>query len=192
MSVQHIGEIIWKAMPDGPEKYQAYLCSREWAERRNAVMKRANFLCERCGGNTVNVVHHLTYAGKYNERLEDLQGICNGCHEFIHGKTDVDPLAMRINAMLRERPLVFPQPEHEQLGDWTTICCPFCKCDCCHINAPSHDRSSPDGNQGRITIQMACECGHAWDIVFAGDQGTLRACIRNGRELSIEEFFGNA
>jgi hypothetical protein len=36
-------------------------------------------------------VHHLTYARKYKERLEDLAGWCNACHEFTHGKTDVDP-----------------------------------------------------------------------------------------------------
>jgi len=35
--------------------------------------------------------HHLTYERKYSERVEDLQGICNGCHEFIHGKSDFDP-----------------------------------------------------------------------------------------------------
>jgi hypothetical protein len=37
-------------------------------------------------------VHHLTYERKYHERLEDLQGLCEGCHEFTHGKRNRDPL----------------------------------------------------------------------------------------------------
>jgi hypothetical protein len=39
----------------------------------------------------MDCVHHLTYARKYEERLEDLAGWCNACHEFTHWKTDVDP-----------------------------------------------------------------------------------------------------
>ena len=35
----------------------------------------------------------MTYIRKYNERLEDLRGICQGCHNFTHGKSDVDPAA---------------------------------------------------------------------------------------------------
>jgi hypothetical protein len=37
-------------------------------------------------------VHHLTYARKYRERLEDLAGWCNACHDFTHGKSDEDPI----------------------------------------------------------------------------------------------------
>ena len=37
-------------------------------------------------------LHHLTYEHKYNEPLEDLQGLCEACHEFVHGKRNRDPL----------------------------------------------------------------------------------------------------
>jgi hypothetical protein len=47
----HVRDILWQAMPDGPEKYQAYLCSREWAERKEAVKKRCGGICERCHTN---------------------------------------------------------------------------------------------------------------------------------------------
>jgi hypothetical protein len=36
-------------------------------------------------------VHHLTYARKYDEPIEDLAGWCNACHQFTHGKSDYDP-----------------------------------------------------------------------------------------------------
>lgn len=83
--------MTWMSVADDREKYKAYLCSREWAVLRNAVRERCGGKCERCGRNPMDCVHHLTYARKYEERLEDLAGWCNACHEFTHGKTDVDP-----------------------------------------------------------------------------------------------------
>lgn len=78
---------------DDKEKYQAYLCSREWAEKREAVRARAFNRCERCKVLPMEACHHLTYARKYNEKLEDLQAICNACHQFTHGKSEFDPLS---------------------------------------------------------------------------------------------------
>lgn len=81
----------WRSIADDREKYQAYLCSREWAEKKKAVHERAKDKCERCGVMPIDAVHHLTYARKYNEQLEDLQAICQPCHNFTHGKTNFDP-----------------------------------------------------------------------------------------------------
>lgn len=83
----------WKEIQDDTkEKYALYLCSREWAEKRRAVHERAGGVCERCRKNSIDAVHHLTYARKYAELPEDLQGICSGCHLFTHGRSDIDPL----------------------------------------------------------------------------------------------------
>lgn len=81
----------WRSIGDGKEKYQAYLCSREWSEKKEAVRKRSRGVCERCRVNGMNAVHHLTYERKYAERLEDLQAICNQCHDFTHAKSQYDP-----------------------------------------------------------------------------------------------------
>lgn len=83
----------WQTCADEREKYQLYLCSREWAEKRNAVRKRCGGICERCFIHPMYAVHHLTYARKYAELTEDLQGLCTFCHEFTHGHGDHDPLA---------------------------------------------------------------------------------------------------
>jgi replicative DNA helicase len=82
----------WRQIENEREKYMAYLCSREWAEKREAVRGRANGLCERCRSFPMDACHHLTYARKYAEELSDLQAICEPCHDYIHGKSDFDPL----------------------------------------------------------------------------------------------------
>jgi hypothetical protein len=81
----------WKSMPEGKEKYQAYLCSREWGLKKEAVRKRCGGICERCCVNEMDHTHHLTYARKYNEPLEDLRALCKPCHEYTHGKAGHDP-----------------------------------------------------------------------------------------------------
>ena len=81
----------WKTETDEKEKYALYLASREWSVLKESVKKRSGGICERCKLNKSNAVHHLTYARKYMERLDDLQDICNPCHEFTHGKREDDP-----------------------------------------------------------------------------------------------------
>jgi hypothetical protein len=66
------------------EKYQQYLCSHKWWAIRNAVIERCNGICEECRLRDVEHVHHLTYARKYKERLEDLKALCKCCHDRIH------------------------------------------------------------------------------------------------------------
>ncbi len=82
----------WKEiLGDTREKYSLYLCSREWSELKRAVHCRAHGICERCHLNPIGAVHHLTYARKYAELLDDLAGWCEGCHAFTHAKSDEDP-----------------------------------------------------------------------------------------------------
>lgn len=86
----------WKTITDAKKKYAAYLCSREWCEKREAVRERARDTCERCRVLPMQACHHLNYTNKYNENLEDLQAICTPCHEFTHGKSDFDPAAYKM------------------------------------------------------------------------------------------------
>lgn len=72
------------------EKYQAYLCSREWGLRREAVIARSGGICERCKLNAGTAVHHKTYKRIYNEPLSDLIHLCDDCHDYIHGRGHVD------------------------------------------------------------------------------------------------------
>lgn len=85
----------WQRMPEGREKYQAYLCGREWSVLKEAVLTRSGGVCERCFANEMDHVHHLTYERKYKERLDDLQAICKPCHDFVHAKSEYDPARNR-------------------------------------------------------------------------------------------------
>jgi hypothetical protein len=65
-------------------RYREYLNSPAWKARRRAVLERSGGTCERCRKYPVDEVHHLTYAHFFDEPLEDLQGVCSGCHDFLH------------------------------------------------------------------------------------------------------------
>jgi hypothetical protein len=83
----------WQDMPNGTSKYQAYLASREWSEKKNAVKLRAVDSCERCTDPCENlIVHHLTYERIYEEPLADLLGVCKDCHSYLHCFSKYDPL----------------------------------------------------------------------------------------------------
>lgn len=81
----------WKLSTNEREKYQLYLASREWAEKKEQVKSRSRGTCERCRYAAGEQVHHLTYARKYNEPLEDLMHLCEPCHEFLSAKSSHDP-----------------------------------------------------------------------------------------------------
>jgi hypothetical protein len=66
------------------ERYNAYLWSPEWRDRRARVMQRAGTLCEGCLEQRATQVHHLTYERKYREMLFDLVAVCDNCHAEIH------------------------------------------------------------------------------------------------------------
>jgi hypothetical protein len=84
------------------ERRQAYYCSREWGLKREAVHRRSGGICERCKRNPGAAVHHLTYARLFNEPLEDLWHLCHECHDFIHGRGDVDPIKITKSERLKK------------------------------------------------------------------------------------------
>lgn len=68
----------------GSSEYQEYLRSPEWQAKRQAVMRRANDICEGCGLAPATEVHHFTYDNIYQEFLWDLAALCRRCHERQH------------------------------------------------------------------------------------------------------------
>jgi hypothetical protein len=64
--------------------YHWYLASPSWYERRKWILKRANFLCEKCRKRPATVVHHRTYKRVFNEEPADLIALCGSCHAEIH------------------------------------------------------------------------------------------------------------
>ncbi|HMF21459.1 MAG TPA: HNH endonuclease signature motif containing protein [Pseudolabrys sp.] len=64
--------------------YNWYLGSAFWRERREHILKRANYTCEKCGKRPAAEVHHLTYIRIYQELPSDLVALCKPCHNEIH------------------------------------------------------------------------------------------------------------
>ena len=73
--------------------YQRYLASREWAVLREKVRERSGNRCEHCFNASQQAVHHLTYERLNHEDLADLLAVCNECHEFLSGKSNINPLS---------------------------------------------------------------------------------------------------
>ena len=64
--------------------YHEYLKTDEWGKKRQLVLNRCKNICEACGINQAEAVHHLTYEHIYDEFLFELIGICHKCHSKIH------------------------------------------------------------------------------------------------------------
>ncbi len=104
-----IAQQDWRSISDDKEKYQAYLCSRDWAKLKKAVHARADGKCERCGLFDIGAVHHVTYARKYEEDLADLAGWCKHCHAHEHAEHWFDPKEWN-NRIERMRQMGQPAP----------------------------------------------------------------------------------
>jgi len=66
------------------DDYGDYLSSKAWKEKRQKVMKRANWICEGCGENPASEIHHISYEHVKNEFLFELVAVCSDCHDRIH------------------------------------------------------------------------------------------------------------
>lgn len=66
-------------------EYHTYLASIDWADRREQVLIRANYMCECCEHFVATQVHHMTYERIGNELDTDLMAVCPFCHSLIHG-----------------------------------------------------------------------------------------------------------
>lgn len=65
------------------EKYNEYLGSQRWAEKRQRVLERDGGICQACRKRPATEVHHLTYDHVFNEPLFDLVSICRICHRAL-------------------------------------------------------------------------------------------------------------
>ncbi len=87
-------------------KYNEYMRSEKWFEKRERILKRDKGKCVLCNKDATQV-HHNTYerfGGK--ERLSDLVSLCKRCHEQHHGRV--------IHVTEKTKELVF---DSEFIGD---------------------------------------------------------------------------
>lgn len=67
-------------------QYHEYLESDAWKEKRQAILERDGFTCQRCAA-PAEVVHHVCYWNLFNEEPEDLISLCSDCHDILHQNT---------------------------------------------------------------------------------------------------------
>ncbi len=150
--------------------YHEYLASRDWALKREAVKERAGNICERCFLNSIKNVHHLSYANVGDEPLEDLQGLCRPCHEYLSAKRDDDPL----NGL--------PQPTRSinfQDGKFTEgelIKCFVCGFNCVRVTGPEYKEGQDNyqawaGRGDCLDVAFRCENGHRFILRFGVHKG---------------------
>ena len=78
------------------QRYEAYLQTPTWAEKRRMVLRRAHGICEGCGVRKATEVHHRTpyppgWPGSKlwlrHEKLFLLVALCTECHQDLHSST---------------------------------------------------------------------------------------------------------
>lgn len=85
--------------------YHRYMASREWALKKEAVKKRSGGYCERCKIAPMQNTHHLSYEHVGNEPLNELQGTCRPCHEYLSAKRNDDPAVQAFYDLINNNPI---------------------------------------------------------------------------------------
>lgn len=67
-------------------EYEEYLASEAWAQRRAAIIRNANGICQCCAHFPAIQAHHVTYERIGQEHESDLMAVCSFCHGLLHGK----------------------------------------------------------------------------------------------------------
>jgi hypothetical protein len=63
------------------QRYDQYLRSEEWQQKRSQRLKIDGYKCQRCGKPYDLQIHHLTYDRVYDEDVyNDLITLCDKCH----------------------------------------------------------------------------------------------------------------
>lgn len=65
--------------------YYGYLESNIWKRKRDWILNKNDFKCERCG-DKAKFVHHKTYDRVGYEKPEDLMTVCLSCHGKEHSE----------------------------------------------------------------------------------------------------------
>jgi hypothetical protein len=95
-----------------------YYESLEWLALRRQVWKRCGGVCEECQLLAMTIAHHRTYERFRHERLEDLQGVCERCHDYLHGRL-ISPTAEWLE---HQDSIDLEIEQAVTIGDWNHQC----------------------------------------------------------------------
>lgn len=66
------------------QEYNDYLQSDRFNALKMKVFRRDNFQCQICGSGKNLQAHHITYARRGHEHVDDLVTLCAKCHCEVH------------------------------------------------------------------------------------------------------------
>ena len=179
------------------EKYGKYLASREWALKKEEVKKRSRGRCERCCRNQSVAVHHLSYQHIYNEPLEDLLDVCEECHEYLSGKSNMDPADIVYDDALDSTRKMFfsTHPNFSSEQNMIMLCCPICGFEYVHFEKPDfidgkdNHEAGWNGRGNKISILFWCESGHAFRLCFGFHKGNTYFFLQKANEEDRKKVF---
>ena len=65
---------VWRS------QYNEYMSSRQWEEKRQAILFRDSYICQDCHQRDAEEVHHLSYQNFFHEKPFELVSLCKSCH----------------------------------------------------------------------------------------------------------------
>jgi hypothetical protein len=71
------------------QNYNKYLLTTKWKDKRIAVLKRENDMCQGCHSKKAQHVHHTTYSNLGDELLFQLVALCIDCHSKLHPEKQI-------------------------------------------------------------------------------------------------------
>ena len=77
-------------------KYNEYMASEQWAEKRKEAFKHHGSFCHLCKTRKRLQIHHLSYKNLGDEPMKDLVPLCKTCHSAVHGIHGPDPVLNKI------------------------------------------------------------------------------------------------
>lgn len=142
--------------------YHEYLASREWQVKRKQIIERGKGICERCHMGQIKQIHHLTYKNLGHEPLNELQGLCAPCHEFLSAKREDDPILCQGRFLT----LRFSGQTPNYLDQVT---CPLCHFE--YVHPYPSIRTETQDSVYTISIPFMGECGHSFNLCFNFHKG---------------------
>lgn len=87
------------------KKYNKYIESIEWKEKRIYIINQRNWICERCGNDKFLQIHHWSYKNLWKELDNELFCLCKKCHKEFHSKYWFKNLLKSTRNFIEDKPI---------------------------------------------------------------------------------------